>query len=133
MSSAQSKSAKLAYHFGSVTTDSVTTDSLHLLGKGSVTQGTNITTGVNLPNLVGRVRTVSSTLVTGGSVSFSGSHVSINTDSIILSSVSAYSGNAGHPSVRISSQSQGSCLFTLQNSHKDGALDGVVTIAYQIL
>ena len=132
MSSAQSKSAKLAYHFGSVTTDSVTTDSLHLLGKGSVTQGTNITTGVELPNLVGRVRTVSSTLVTGGSASFSGSHVSINTDSIILSSVSAYSG-PGHPSVRISSQSQGSCLFTLQNSHKDSALDGVVTIAYQIL
>ena len=133
MSSSTSKSAKLAYHFGSVITDSVTTDSLHLLGKGSVTQGTNITTGVNLPNLVGRVRTVSSTLVTGGSVSFSGSHVSINTDSIILSSVSAYSGNVGHPSVIISSQSQGSCLFTLQNSHKDNALNGVVTIAYQIL
>ena len=133
MSSSTSKSAKLAYHFGSVTTDSVTTDSLHLLGKGSVTQGTNITTDVELPNLVGLVRTVSSTLVSGGSVSFSGSHVSINTDSIILSSVSAYSGNSGHPSVRISSQSQGSCLFTLQNSHKDNALNGVVTIAYQIL
>jgi hypothetical protein len=132
MSSSSSKSAKLAYHFGTVTTDSVTTDNLYL-DKGSVTQASSITTSVTLPKPVGLVRTVNSTLVTGGSVNFTGSHLSINTDSIIFASIGAYSGDAGHPSVRISSQTQGSCVFTLQNSHKDSALNGVVTIAYQIL
>jgi hypothetical protein len=127
-SSSSSQSAKCGYHFGSVTTKT-----LNLLGKGSVTQGTSITTGVELPARVGLVRTVSSTLVTGGSVNFTGSHVSINEDSIIFASIGAYSGNAGHPSIRISSQTQGSCVFTLQNSHKDSALNGVVTIAYNIV
>lgn len=124
--SSSSKSAKLDYNFGSVTTNS-----LQLLGKGSVTQGTSITTAVELPNLVGLIRTVSSTLVTSGNVNFTGTNASIKADSIIFASIAGYTGQ-GQPSVRVSSQTEGSCVFTLQNSVA-AVLNAPVTIAYQIL
>jgi hypothetical protein len=131
MSSSSSKSAKLAYHFGTVTTDSVTTDSLQILGKGSVTQGTSMTTGVTLPAPLGVIRTVSSTLATNANISFTASHLSINMDSIIFASITGYTGQ-GQPSIRVSSQTEGSCVITLENNLA-AVLNAPVTIAYQIL
>lgn len=123
-----SHSASCSYHFGSVTTQT-----LNLLNKGSVTQGTAITSGVTLASPLGKIRTVNSTLVTGGSISFVASYPNISTNSIVFASVAGYSGNAGHPSILVNSITSGSCIFTLQNSHKDSALNGAVTIAYNIM
>jgi hypothetical protein len=131
MSSSSSKSAKLAYHFGTVTTDSVTTDNLYL-DKGSVTQASSITTSVTLPKPVGLVRTVSSTLAALTSTQFKINYDYIDSNSVIFASVGAYSGT-GIPYISVVSYSTGSSTLGLSNLSTGGALNGPVTVAYQIL
>lgn len=125
--SSSSKSAKLAYNFGSVTTNS-----LHLLGKGSVTQATSITTGVQLPAPVGVIRTVNTNLGALSSTYFKAEHSSIVSDSIIFTSIGSYGGN-NLPYVSVVSFSTGSCTLGLSNISTAGSLSAPVTIAYQIL
>lgn len=126
--SSSSQSSKCHYHFGSVTCQT-----LHLLGKASVTQGTNVITSVNLPSHVGLIRTVNFTQTTGASASFSAAHPSINNESIIFANIASYSGINGIPLLRVSSFSAGSCTLTISNASTTNSISGVITIAYQIL
>lgn len=125
--SSSSKSAKLDYNFGSVTTNSVS-----ILGKGSVTQGTSITTGVQLPAPVGVIRTVNTNLGALTSTYFKAEHSSIVSDSIIFTSIGSYGGN-NLPYVSVVSFSTGSCTLGLSNISTAGSLSAPVNIAYQII
>jgi hypothetical protein len=127
MSFLSSQSSKCNYHFGSVTCHN-----LHLLDKGSVTQATNVITGVELPSRTGLIRTVNGIFSTGASASFTAAHPSINIDSIIFASIGSYNGT-GIPNVRVSSFSAGSCTLTISNVSTTNTLNAPITIAYQIL
>lgn len=127
-SSSPSHSAKCTYHFGSITTNRI-----RLLDKGSVTQASSLTTGVDLPAPVGVIRTFSgTTMITGASISFSAAHPSINSDSIVFTSIVSYNG-VGIPQIRVASFSAGSCTLTLSNPSHINSLTTPVTIAYRIM
>jgi len=127
MSSSSSWSSKLHYNFGSVSANR-----FNVLDKSSVTQATSITTGVTLGSLVGTITTVNAAIATFGNATFTATHPSINMNSIVFTSIGAYSGN-GIPSVRVLNQTQGSCQITIHNSHNANPTNAAVTIAYNII
>lgn len=127
MSSSSSWSSKLHYNFGSVSANR-----FNVLDKGSVTQGTSITTSVQLPAPVGVIRTVNTNLGALTSTYFKAEHSSIVSDSIIFTSIGSYGGN-NLPYVSVVSFSTGSCTLGLSNISTAGSLSAPVTIAYNII
>lgn len=123
-----SHSAKCNFHFGSVTCQN-----LNILDKSSVTQATNIITGVQLSSPIGLIKTASDTMVTGASASFTIAHPSINNNSVIFACIGSYIGNA-IPHVRVSSFSAGSSTLTISNISTVNSMSGTsLSIAYQII
>ena len=98
----------------------------------NVTQGTAITSGVTLSSQVGSVLTVSSSLITGGSATFTVEHPRIESSSILLSNIINYSGT-GSPSVRVNNITTGSASIVITNNSWISPLNAAIKLGYFIL
>lgn len=97
------------------------------------TQGTSITTGIDgYYSQFGSVLTVSATLPTQGSASFSVQNSFVSTNAVIMSSIVNYNGT-GLPSVYVSNPIVGQFTVTLQNNSITDPLNGAVEIGFMIL
>jgi len=103
------------------------------IDKGSITQGTSITTGVTLNKPAGIITTVSTTLATRGNTSFTVTNNYVSSDTLVLASILNYSGSNGQPTVRANTVTDGSFNITLSNADDISALNGAVKIGYTLL
>lgn len=122
--------------FGSIKSDVLNTEQISI-EKSNVTQLTAITSGVTCAGNAGIISTVSSTLAAGSSTSFTVTNPRARASSLVLANIVGYTGNAGHPLVRVSSVTSGSYSLTLTNmfdaATSGSALNGVVRIGYAVL
>lgn len=100
--------------------------------QGAVTQGTSITTGVELNNRVGTITTVSSTLAADASTTFTLTNSNITATSRIFLNAVYATAATGMPYVSVSSKAAGSCVIELTNVGT-AALNAVVGIDFLIL
>lgn len=99
--------------------------------KGSVTQGTSITTGVTLNADAGTITTVSATIAADdSSASFTLTNSFITSESNIQLTCGT-SGN-GIPHAQVTSQTAGSAVIRLYNVHRTAALNSTVKIFFTI-
>lgn len=121
------------HRFAALTVNRKATINELSISKSSITQGTAITSGVTINTPAGFISTVSSTLVTHGSVSFAVTNGYVDASSLVLANVVNYAGTNGTPSVIVEDVTQGSFNITLRNSHVNNPLNGVVKIGYTVL
>jgi len=107
-------------------------ESVHL-EKGTVTQGTNISTAVTLNKPAGVITTVSSTLAANTNASFTVNNSAVSADSVVLGNIVNYSGSQGAPFARVQNVTQGSFAVSLRNADDVNALNGVVKFAFSVL
>lgn len=100
--------------------------------QGSVTQATNITTGVTLNNRVGTITTVSSTLAADASAIFTLTNSNITATSRIFLSVTYATAATGMPYATVSSKTAGSAVIELTNVGT-AVLNAVVGIDFLVL
>lgn len=101
-----------------------------LYNKGTVTQGTSITTGVTVNTASGVITTVSSTLASLAEATFTVTNSVVKPGSIILLSTQ-YTG-AGHADAGVASIGTGTFNITVANQGSV-ALDAVIKIHYLII
>lgn len=116
---------------GSLQTQSLSTESSSV-SKATVTQLTSNTTGVTINSNAGIITTVSSTLATGASASFTVTDSSVLSSSLVLSSIVNYTGT-GLARVHVSGITTGSFSMTLGNSHPTTAMNAVVKIGFFVV
>lgn len=109
------------------------TDTLSIRDKSSVTQATNIATGVTLNSQSGRIITTSASTAAQSAQSFTVSNVNIKTDSIVLSNIIGYNGSTGLPQVYVDDIISGSFKIVIQNNSTSAALNGSLNIGYVCL
>ena len=103
------------------------------LKKATVTKATAITSGVTLNSPAGVITTVSSTLATNGSASFSVGNSFVKADSLVLGNIVNYSGSQGSPFARIQGVTNGSFSVAIRNVDDVNALNGAIKFGYSIL
>jgi hypothetical protein len=101
-----------------------------LLGRGTVTQATSITTAVTLNKRSGIVTTVSSTLNTNLEAEFTVNNSFVESDSVIILT-GLYDGNS-HVSLNVKSVTDGSFVVVLANSG-GVALNATVGVQFLVL
>lgn len=116
--------------FGSLTVDHLATLGQLSLDKTSMTQATAITSGVTLNAPSGFITTVSTTLATNGSASFSVTNDNIKASSMVLANIVDYTGSNGIPSVIVDNITTGSFSVVLRNSHINNPLNGAVKLGF---
>jgi hypothetical protein len=106
------------------------------LSTGVVTQITSITTGVTLNKASGTITTVSSTLAGGTATAFTVTNNSVKSNSVILATITGYSGTLltnGYPILLNVTPSSGSFVLNIMNIHTSNALAGTLKISFTIL
>ncbi len=101
-----------------------------LLGRGTVTQATSITTAVTLNKRSGIVTTVSSTLAANAEAEFTVNNSFVESDSVIILT-GLYDGNS-HVSLNVKSVADGSFIVVLANSG-GVALNATVGVQFLVL
>ena len=101
-----------------------------LLGRGTVTQATSITTAVTLNKRSGIVTTVSSTLAANAEAEFTVNNSFVESDSVIILT-GLYDGNS-HVSLNVKSVADGSFIVVLANSG-GVALNSTVGVQFLVL
>lgn len=101
-----------------------------LLGRGTVTQATSITTAVTLNKRSGIVTTVSSTLAANDEAEFTVNNSFVESDSVIILT-GLYDGNS-HVSLNVKSVTDGSFVVVLANSG-GVALNATVGVQFLVL
>jgi len=101
-----------------------------LLGRGTVTQATSITTAVTLNKRSGIVTTVSSTLAANDEAEFTVNNSFVESDSVIILT-GLYNGNS-HVSLNVKSVADGSFVVVLANSG-GVALNATVGVQFLVL
>jgi len=101
-----------------------------LLGRGTVTQATSITTAVTLNKRSGIVTTVSSTLAANAEAEFTVNNSFVESDSVIILT-GLYDGNS-HVSLNVKSVADGSFVVVLANSG-GAALNATVGVQFLVL
>lgn len=101
-----------------------------LLGRGTVTQTTNINTAVTLNKRSGIVTTVSSTLAANDEDEFTVNNSFVESDSVIILT-GLYDGNS-HVSLNVKSVTDGSFVVVLANSG-GVALNATVGVQFLVL
>lgn len=101
-----------------------------LLGRGTVTQATSITTAVTLNKRSGIVTTVSSTLAANAEAEFTVNNSFVESDSVIILT-GLYNGNS-HVSLNVKSVADGSFVVVLANSG-GAALNATVGVQFLVL
>ncbi len=107
--------------------DSVASD------KGTITQATNITTGVTLNNLSGVITTVSSTLAADTEATFTVTNSKVTASSLVMATVQYPAASAGTPVVQVGAVSDGSFTVVLTNVNPSNALNAAVKIHFIVL
>jgi hypothetical protein len=105
------------------------------MSSGTVTQSTNLQTGVTVNKYSGVITTATGTTVAGGCEGFPFSNSKIETTSIVQVSIMSYSGTYGTngiPTVAISATGEGSATIQICNGGS-GNLNGVLKIAFLVL
>ena len=100
--------------------------------KSSVTQLTNITTAVTINSSAGVITTVSSTLASNSSATFTVNNSKVEADSIVLANVCDYDGT-GNPVLHINDVAAGSFKIVLRNVSDSAAFNGVLKINFAVL
>jgi hypothetical protein len=126
-------SNRLTKRFGAVSVLGTATLGDVSIAKSTVTQTTSITSGVTLNSPAGVIDTVSSTLATNGSTSFTVTNSFVDANSVVLSNIVNYSGNAGAPFSRVQGVTSGSFSISIRNVHAEQALNGVIKLAFTTL
>jgi hypothetical protein len=101
-----------------------------LYNKGTVTQGTSITTGVTINTPSGVITTVSSTLASLAEATFTVTNSVVQPGSVILLSTQYIGG--GHADAGVSTIGTGTFNITVANQGS-AALDAVINIHYMII
>jgi hypothetical protein len=101
-----------------------------LLGRGTVTQATSITTAVTLNKRSGIVTTVSSTLAANAEAEFTVNNSFVESDSVIILT-GLYNGDS-HVSLNVKSVADGSFVVVLTNSG-GAALNATVGVQFLVL
>ena len=101
-----------------------------LLGRGTVTQATSITTAVTLNKRSGIVTTVSSTLAANAEAEFTVNNSFVESDSVIILT-GLYNGDS-HVSLNVKSVADGSFVVVLANSG-GAALNATVGVQFLVL
>lgn len=101
--------------------------------KTSVTQLTSLATAVTNNAPCGFINTVSTTLATQGSSSFTCSNSMVNTSKMVLANIQGYTGTNGSPSVYVRNIGNGMFTLTVQNRDLTDPLNGVVKIGYIVI
>lgn len=101
-----------------------------LLGRGTVTQATSITTAVTLNKRSGIVTTVSSTLAANAEAEFTLNNSFVESDSVVILT-GLYNGDS-HVSLNVKSVADGSFVVVLANSG-GAALNATVGVQFLVL
>lgn len=104
------------------------------LTKGTVTQGTSISTTVILNQPAGEIVTVSLTTAantTAGVFTVEDNYV--KADSLVVANVVDYTGTTGFPVIQIDDVVAGSFKVRVRNVDSAAALNGIVTIGFAIM
>lgn len=101
-----------------------------LLGRGTVTQATSITTAVTLNKRSGIVTTVSSTLAANAEAEFTVNNSFVESDSVVILT-GLYNGDS-HVSLNVRSVADGSFVVVLANSGSV-ALNATVGVQFLVL
>lgn len=112
---------------------SVNLTQINVSPKVSVTQATNLGTAVTINAPSGWINTVTTSLATQGSTTFTCSNNCISTSKMVLASIQGYTGTAGSPSVYVKSVSNGFFTLTVQNRDQTNPLNGSVKIGYVLM
>jgi hypothetical protein len=110
------------------------TASIHAidLDKLAVTQATAITSGVTLHSPAGHITTVSTTLATQGSATFTVTNSVVVPDSLILGNINHYAGN-GIPVVYFRDVTRGSFKVCVTNAHTTAPLSATIKLGFTVL
>lgn len=128
-----SHSKKIIQEFGTVNIDTLTTSTV-AVGKANVTQLTSVTTGVTANAVSGIITTFTQTAGPGVSVTFAVTNNKVSSTSVILTSVSNYTGTTGTPIVQVDGGSgSGTFNVVVTNVHAADNLDGVVAISFLVV
>ena len=101
-----------------------------LLGRGTVTQATSITTAVTLNKRSGIVTTVSSTLAANAEAEFTVNNSFVESDSVVILT-GLYNGDS-HVSLNVKSVADGSFVVVVSNSGA-AALNATVGVQFLVL
>ena len=123
-----SKESKCNHFSGNFSANTVS-----IRDKETVTQLTNIGTGVNLTSQAGVIVTRSATAGVQSTQSFTATNTNVKTDSIILTNIIGYDGSTGLPQVYVDDIISGSFKVTIQNNSTSESLNGVLKIGYLTL
>lgn len=104
-----------------------------IMRKGTVTQGTSITTTVICNKRAGVITTFSSTLAANAAAVFTVTNSLAKSTSVILLTVEYPAASNGSPHARVAARADGSFNIELCNVDASAALNGAVKIHYAIL
>lgn len=128
-----SKSAFTSKTFGTVNANSLNVDKISYTSKAAVTQSTSLTSGVTINSPVGTITTISTTLATQGSLSFTCANSSVDASKYVMANIIGYTGSNGTPSVIVDDITTGSFLVNVRNSHPTAPLNGSLKLAFLVL
>lgn len=128
-----SKSASTSKSFGTVNANTINVDKISYTSKAAVTQSTSLTSGVTINSPVGTITTISTSLSTQGSLSFTCTNSSVDASKYVMANIIGYTGSNGTPSVIVDDITKGSFLVNVRNSHPTSALNGALKLAFLVL
>lgn len=99
---------------------------------GTVTQATDITTGVTLSKESGQITTVSSTLAAGAEATFQVTNTLVTALDTVICNLASTS-SAGTPIAVVTAVAAGSFDITIANLHASAALDNTMVINFAIV
>lgn len=100
--------------------------------KSSVTQLTNATTPVSINTSAGTITTVSQTLASNGTLSFTVNNSKAKANSVIQLSLDESLNTTGQPVIRHKTKADGSFVITIHN-HGASALNNILKIDFLIV
>lgn len=99
---------------------------------GTVTQGTNPTTGVTLSTVTGQITTVAGTLAAAGEEAFTVTNTKCAATSVVVANIASNAGN-GTPAVFVTAVAAGSFELTVTNLHASAALSTALVINFAVI
>lgn len=108
-------------------------DQIEVTEQGSVSQGTNITTGVTCNHSMGQITTVSSTLAAGAEAKFTVTNSKVkNAKSAVIVNIGTTT-SAGTPVAFVTAVAAGSFDITLSNLHATDALNSTLKLNFLVI
>lgn len=106
---------------------------LALMGSGTVTQATSITTGVTVNASCGTIVTVSQTIAAAAEASFTVTNSFVEANDVVIVNVKSTSSAGGPFIAYVSAVAAGSFQITLTNPHAANAGDNTITLSFAVI